>query len=213
MRDFARVVNQNGNFLLVYAVGTGGGSVVPTNPNLPPTACSNSSEYSFGDVGGSVCDDTVDFKRFAWNKALPKSLNPVDAMLKNSHGTDAVPWKFKGLTHPKGWTCTVITGTDYEVSFRNLTHLTNITYNASFYEFDTNDYVRITHFLKQEPDFFKTTGAVQNFSQVKPPTTGNHGDWGFVNETKSLTYLVTGKNNSKDVNNNLATKDIRLQVS
>ena len=134
-------------------------------------------------------------------------------MLENEHGTDAVPWKFKGITHPKGWTCTLIVGGDYKLSFRNLTQVTNITYSGSFYELNTSDYVRITHVLKQEPDYFVTTGNHQNFSETVPPTTGFHGEWGFVNETKEFTYLVTGKDNTKDANGNLNEKSVQLRVS
>ena len=132
---------------------------------------------------------------------------------RTNTGTDAVPWKYKGLTHPNGWTCTLIVGTNYTLSFRNLTQVTNITYTGSFYEFDTDDHVRIIHVLKQEPDYFMTTTRKQNFSETVPPTTGFHGEWGFVNETKEFTYLVTGKDNTRDWNNNLAPKSILLRVS
>ena len=154
----------------------------------------------------------MDFRRFAWNNALPKSLNPLDAILKNSHGTEAIPWKFKGITHANGWTTTVILGNDYELSFRNLTQLTNITYRAKFYEFNTTDKIRMMHVFKQEPDFFTTIGAIKNASEIPPPLTGNHGDWGFVNETKTLTYLVTGNNNPKTKNNDPEPRSIHLKV-
>jgi hypothetical protein len=134
-------------------------------------------------------------------------------MFENEHGIDAIPWKFKGITHPKGWTCNLVVGCDYKMSFRDLTQVTNITYSGSFYEFNTTDYVRITHVLKQEPDYFVTTGHLQNFSESVPPTTGFHGEWGFVNETKEFTYLVTGKDNMQDANNNLNKKSISLRVS
>jgi hypothetical protein len=97
-----------------------------------------------GAVGGSICDASVDFRRFAFNQALPKSLNPMDALLTNAHGTSPVPWKSKALTHPEGWTATVILGVDYKLVFRNHSHITNITYSGSFYEFGPTDYIRYT---------------------------------------------------------------------
>lgn len=133
-------------------------------------------------------------------------------MLKNAHGTDPVPWKFKGITHPEGWTSTLILGDDYQLSFRNLTQLTNISYSGSFYEFNFTDYVRISHVFKQEPDFFTTTGVIKNASETLPPPTADHGDWGYANETKTLSYLVSGKNNVFSLNNNLGQKNIRLRV-
>lgn len=155
----------------------------------------------------------MNFKRFSFNNARPESLVPLNVMLENEHGTDAVPWKFKGITHPEGWTCTLVLGSDYKMTFRNLTQVTNISYTGLFYEFNATDYVRIKHVFKQEPDYFITTGQFQNFSETVPPTTGFHGEWGFVNETKEFTYLVTGKDNTKDSNDNLNTKSISLQVS
>lgn len=176
-------------------------------------ACSHSPQHSLGSVNATTCDSSVDFRRFAWNNALPKSLIPLDVMLKNSHGTDAIPWKFKGITHPEGWSCTVIVGNDYQLSFRDHTQITNITYSGSFYEFNTTDYIRMSHVFKQEPDFFTTTGVIKNVSKTPPPHTADHGDWGFVNKTKTLTYLVTGKGNTKSRNKNLAPRTIRFKVS
>ena len=197
---------------LIY-LGHPGGSIVPTNENLPPSSCSSSPENSHGAVNGSICDSSIDFRRFAWNKALPKLLTPLDAMLKNTHGTDAVPWKFKGITHPEGWTATVILGHDYQLSFRNLTQVTNISYSGSFYEFNTTDYVRMKHVFKQEPDYFTITGVRKNVSKTPPPPDAVHGDWGFVNETKTLTYLVSGKDNWVTINKNWVPKDVQLRVS
>lgn len=66
----------------------------------------------------------------------------MDGLLTNAHGTSPVPWKQKGLTHPEGWTTTVILSKDYSLAFKNQTQLTNITYTASFYEFEPTDYLR-----------------------------------------------------------------------
>ena len=100
-----------------------------------------------GAVGGSICDATLDFRRFAFNRALPSSLNPMDALLTNAHGTSPVPWKAKAITHPDGWTTTVMLGVDYKLAFRNHTQITNITYSGSFYDFGPTDYIRYTHIL------------------------------------------------------------------
>lgn len=95
-----------------------------------------------GGVGGSICDETVNFKRFSFNKAAPSSLNPMDVLLTNTAGTNAVPWKSKAITHPEGWTTTVILGQDYKMAFKNHTQITNITYSGSFYDFQPTDYIR-----------------------------------------------------------------------
>lgn len=109
-----------------------GGSIVPSNPNLPPKHCSRSLNASVSYVSGSVCDSTVRFRRMSWNKALPSSLLYRDALLTNEHGTSRVPWEFMRLTHNRGWMVTVILGQNYNFSFDNAPHLTNISYRYSW---------------------------------------------------------------------------------
>ena len=115
---------------------------MPSNENLPPSACTEDPSHSLGAVGGSICDASLDFRRFSFNNGKPTSINPMDALLTNAAGTSAVPWKSKAITHPEGWTTTVIVGNDYKLAFRNHTQITNITYTGSFYEFGPTDYIR-----------------------------------------------------------------------
>ena len=46
-----------------------------------------------------------------------------------------------------------------------------------------------------------------------PQTTADHGAWGYNEDTRTLTYLVSGKGADIDDNNNPATRDIQLRVS
>lgn len=110
---------------------SGGGSIVPSNPNLPTKHCSQSPSASVGHVSGSTCDSTVRFRRLSWNKALPSSLVYRDALFTNEYGTSRVPWRFMRITHDQGWMVTLILGQNYNFSFDNAPQLTNISYRYS----------------------------------------------------------------------------------
>lgn len=73
-------------------------------------------------------------------------------------------------------------------------------------------FYRIEHTFTQEPDFFTTTGKIQNVTDEIPLSTADHGDWGFDNATKTMTYLVSGKGAELSANNNSATRDITFKV-
>lgn len=81
------------------------------------------------------------------------------------------------------------------------------------WELGLSVFSRIKHEFTQEPDFFMTTGVIQNVTDQIPPPTGDHGDWGFNNATKTMTYLVSGKGADIDENNNTGPRDINFRVS
>lgn len=66
--------------------------------------------------------------------------------------------------------------------------------------------------FKQEPDFFRTIGVIQNFTNEVPQATADHGDWGYDESTKTLTYLVSGKDARVTRNGNVEKRDIQLKV-
>ena len=125
----------------------GGGSIVPSNPNLPPKLCSQSPNASASHISGSVCDSTVRFRRMSWNKALPSSLLYRDALLTNEHGTSRIPWEFMRLTHNRGWMATVILGQNYNFSFDNAPQLTNISYRYSWVRKQNSSVVDVPYSL------------------------------------------------------------------
>ena len=110
----------------------GGGSILPSNPNLSPKHCSQSPSASVSSVTGSVCDATMRFRRLSWNNALPSSLQYRNALLTNDAGTSSIPWRSMRLTHNEGWMATVILGQNYNFSFENAPQLTNISYRYEF---------------------------------------------------------------------------------
>lgn len=47
--------------------------------------------------------------------------------------------------------------------------------------------------MKQLPDMISTTGRYINMSSSLPSPNASNGDWFYNNETKTLTYIVSGK--------------------
>lgn len=193
--------------------GKAGSSIVPTNPNLPPSQCAHSSVDSYGETAGSICDPAVKFTRFAWNEGKPESLVNKDVNLINDHGTSVIPFNTKGQTHSQGWACTLILGDSYYIEFQNATQITNITYKAGIYGLKDGDCVTIKHRLKQSPDHFTTGGPPQNMTDEAPSCASSpHGAWSFSNETKTLSILLSGKDNPTSKNKNYLPRSMLLTV-
>ncbi|KAJ8026005.1 Fibrocystin-L [Holothuria leucospilota] len=176
--------------------------LLPQNDNLPPNSCEfDVSHSSFGAVPGAVCDDTVKLHRFAWNNPLPSSLLYKDVLLENKYGESAIPYHKKRITHPMGWMATLVEEENYNMRFENVEHITNISYTGRFDEFEDGEYVYITHNFTQKPDAFALVGFVWNGTDDIPdPATSNHGDFTFNNNTRQLTYIVTGNGESSPTN-------------
>ena len=177
------IVGQNGSFNIVPSMGT-----------LPPQKCvSHVAELSIGAHNGSYCWDT-DFRRMAWNEAWPESLLYVNALISNEHGASVVPFKFKRLTHPNGWMALLIVNSVTTLLFENLTHITNISYTAGFYEIGPEEDLWIRHSFTQEPDFLQITEDqdVSNNAEIPQRPNVTHGDWHFNQSSLDLYYIVTG---------------------
>ncbi|XP_048585401.1 fibrocystin-L isoform X2 [Nematostella vectensis] len=187
---------------------SGGGSFIATSATLPPQHCSQSSSASIGTVPGSICDLVPRFRRMAWNQPSPSSLLYKDVFLSNQYGVSSIPWTSHRLTHPDGWMAVVVLEENYNMTWKNAEHISNISYRASFYEFEKTDYFWITHPLKQDPDQVSTTGNTVNMSSGIPQYGhASSGDWYFDNSSKALTYLVSG-----DEQIPLAKRDVKLRI-
>ena len=193
--------------------GTPGSSIVPTNPNLPPNQCKHSQKDSQGQNPGSICDPAVKFTRFSWHKVSPSSLFSRSVNLTNEHGTSVIPFNTKGQTHSQGWCATLILGNEYYMDYQVATQITNISYTGATYGLKTGDCVYMKHRLKQSPDHFTTGGPLQNMTDEVPSCSKSpHGAWSFSNETKTLTILLSGRNNPTTLNNNPQPRHVALTV-
>ena len=176
--------------------GYSGGRILPYMGILNPTICKKASNMSHG-VPGAICE-YGDFARVSWNKLKPGSIDEKDAYLDNQYGRDVVKWRKKSKTHPKGYTAFLPIGDTLLLSFQNLSHLTNISYNMGVYELQPEGYSYIKHSFKQTPDYFRTTGKfVNSTSELPDPAQSRHGDWFYEKAKRNITYIVSGKSNSR----------------
>ncbi|XP_038131411.1 PKHD1 like 1, tandem duplicate 1 isoform X2 [Cyprinodon tularosa] len=166
--------------------------VVPMSSLLDPAHCSLSAEWSVG-FPGAVCDHTVSFHRLAFNNPTPTSLKAKDVILTNSHGTSVVPFLKKRMTHKFGWMALLPSGQTYNWFFNNAGQITNITYDAKFYGFKSDQFVIIRHNFTQSPDSFRIIDDRNGSSTPLSFSDNNNGDWFFNKTTNDLFYLVSGK--------------------
>ncbi|XP_017158739.1 PKHD1 like 1, tandem duplicate 1 [Poecilia reticulata] len=166
--------------------------VVPLSSLLDPAHCSHSAEWSVG-FPAAVCDHTVSFHRLAFNNPTPTSLQAKDAILTNSHGSSAVPYLKKRMTHKFGWMALLPSGQTYNWHFDNADHITNITYDAKFYGFKSDQFVIIKHNFTQRPDSFHILDDRNGSSAALSFSGNDNGDWFLNTTTNDLFYLISGK--------------------
>ncbi|XP_071828580.1 fibrocystin-L-like isoform X3 [Apostichopus japonicus] len=176
--------------------------LLPQNNLLPPDHCQFTVGHSSsGSVPGAVCDETVLLHRLAFNNPLPSSLLYKNVLLENRFGKSTIPYHKKRLTHPFGWMATLVEEEDYNMAFEDVEHVTNISYTARFDGYEDGEYVYVTHNFTQRPDAFALVGRIWNGTEDIPdPATSSHGDFTFNNETRQLTYIVTGNGESSESN-------------
>ncbi|KAF0024292.1 hypothetical protein F2P81_023094 [Scophthalmus maximus] len=170
--------------------------VVPKSLLLDPAHCSQSAEWSAG-FPGFVCDNTVNFHRLSLNNPTPASLKAKDIILSNSHGTSAVPYLKKRMTHKFGWMAVLPSGDTYNWFFKDMDHITNITYTAKFYGFKADQYVIINHNLTQSPDSFHIIDRRNGSSTPLNFNNNSNGDWYLDDGSNNLYYIVSGKTSQR----------------
>uniref|UniRef100_A0A3B5MPL8 G8 domain-containing protein n=1 Tax=Xiphophorus couchianus TaxID=32473 RepID=A0A3B5MPL8_9TELE len=166
--------------------------VVPMSSLLDPAHCSHSAEWSVG-FPGAVCDHTVNFHRLAFNNPTPTSLQAKDVILTNSHGSSVVPYLKKRMTHKLGWMALLPSGQTYNWHFDNADHITNISYDAKFYGFKSDQFVIIKHNFTQSPDSFHILDDRNGSSAALSFSGNDNGDWFFNKTTNDLFFLISGK--------------------
>ncbi|KAK5854667.1 hypothetical protein PBY51_004842 [Eleginops maclovinus] len=176
--------------------GTINNKVVPLSGLLDPAHCSQSAEWSVG-FPGAVCDHTVAFHRFAFNNPAPQSLEGKDVILTNSHGSSAVPYLKKRMTHKLGWMAMMPSGLTYNMIFDDMDHLTNITYEGIFYGFKADDFLIINHNFTQSPDKFRIIDERNGSSVPLSYSNNKNGDWYFNSSSNNLYYIVSGKTSQR----------------
>uniref|UniRef100_A0A673UX60 Fibrocystin-L n=1 Tax=Suricata suricatta TaxID=37032 RepID=A0A673UX60_SURSU len=173
--------------------GHRGHTVIPHSSLLDPSHCTQEAEWSVG-FPGAVCDASVSFHRLAFNKPSPVSLLEKDVVLSDSFGTSIVPFQKKRLTHMSGWMALIPNAKHINWYFKDVDHVTNISYTSTFYGFKEEDYVIISHNFTQSPDMFNVLDTRNGSSNPLSWNTSKNGDWHLEANTSTLYYLVSGRN-------------------
>uniref|UniRef100_UPI0037E8D1AF fibrocystin-L-like n=1 Tax=Semicossyphus pulcher TaxID=241346 RepID=UPI0037E8D1AF len=174
--------------------GKVGNKVVPKSPLLDPAHCTSSAEWSIG-FPAAVCDDTVNFHRLSFNNPSPSSLNAKDVIISNQHGSSAVPYVQKRMTHKKGWTALLPSRQTYNWYFKDASHITNISYAATFYGFEPDQYVIINHNFTQNPDSFYVLDKRNGSTSPLSFSDNVSGDWYLDENSHDFYYIMSGKTN------------------
>ncbi|XP_059206673.1 fibrocystin-L-like isoform X1 [Centropristis striata] len=172
--------------------GAADNKVVPMSALLDPVHCSPNVNWSVG-FAGAVCDHTVTFNRLSFNNPSPSSLRAKDAIFTNEHGTSVVPYLKKRMTHPYGWMALLPSNQEYNWYFDNMDQITNITYDAKFYGFKSDQYVIINHNLTQSPDRFRIIDERNGSAAPLSFGSSSNGDWYFDDSSNNLDYIISGK--------------------
>ena len=114
--------------------GHGAGARAMSKSNLFPPECFDDDEWS-PNFGGMICpgNESVDVIRMSFNYAKPESLMFKDLSVQNQYGTSKTKFRSKGNTFPSGWMLLLISKLPHNISFINMDHITNISYNGAFY--------------------------------------------------------------------------------
>ncbi|KFO35224.1 Fibrocystin-L [Fukomys damarensis] len=173
--------------------GHKGHTVIPHSQLLDPAHCTQELQWSIG-FPGSVCDTSVSFHRLAFNRPSPASLLEKDVILSDSFGTSIVPFQKKRLTHMSGWMALIPNASHINWYFKDVGHITNISYTSTFYGFKEEDYVIVSHNFTQNPDMFSIIDTRNGSSNPLNWSTSKNGDWHLETNTSTLYYLVSGRN-------------------
>ena len=112
------------------------GKVVPYAGILPPHNCSGvKPEFSVG-FPGVNCSAVTSFTRWSFNNPAPRSLLYKPCIFENQYGYVTSPWSKKRVTHPFGWMVLLVNSEEYNMTFEDAGHITNITYGGKFYELE-----------------------------------------------------------------------------
>ncbi|XP_059501744.1 PKHD1 like 1, tandem duplicate 1 isoform X2 [Stegostoma tigrinum] len=173
--------------------GNPGNKVLPHSSLLDPARCRPSVEWSHG-YPGVVCDASVTIHRLTLSEPSPLALKENKLILSNSHGTSFIPyWSMQGINNGH-WLALIPNDEILNWHFKDMDHLTNISYKAKFHHFKDNDSIVMSHKFVQQPNHFKIMNSVRNNS-LQPLTwaSNQNGDWYFDQDNLTLYYLISGR--------------------
>ncbi|XP_057211103.1 fibrocystin-L-like [Triplophysa rosa] len=159
--------------------------VVPMSNLLDPSHCSQAADWSVG-VPGAVCDNTTNFHRLVFYSSSSSWLLANNAILTNSFGSCV-------LNYTDGWMALVPTGQTYNWEFERDSQISSLSYYGTIYGFKPKNYIILNHNFTRAPDAFHIIDHRKGSSKPLDPAVNVNGDWYFNELTKSVYYLVSGR--------------------
>ncbi|XP_072925977.1 LOW QUALITY PROTEIN: PKHD1 like 1, tandem duplicate 1 [Hemitrygon akajei] len=169
--------------------GGAGYKVVPYSGILDPAQCQQSEEWSQR-IPGVVCDSTVSFHRVSVHSPSPSALQWRQLILSNTYGSSSLSYWYERLNHGSGWMALIPNNQTVNWHFKDVDHITEISYRATFYHFTDSDHIVVSHNLTQHPDHVQVTDLQRNASlQPLGWAHNQNGDWYFDSDNRTLYYL------------------------
>ncbi|XP_069115426.1 fibrocystin-L-like [Argopecten irradians] len=184
--------------------GTAGNVITTTNGILPDSCTVAPAEFNAGLVESRICPQSVEFGHMSFNHLQPDILfatNAVFNIRNEPTRSEIAPYAFKRVISPEGIVGMLKLHEEYSLSFEGAAHLTNISYDASFFSITNNAWVIICHRLTTKPDMFYYYDGMGmddawNMSTGElNPNVNVDGDWHFDESSNEFCYLVSGKKN------------------
>ncbi|CAF0756351.1 unnamed protein product [Brachionus calyciflorus] len=146
--------------------------------------------------GGAVCRST-DWIRFAYNGLISSIYKDNSNATNLNNSTVSIPYLAKRLTHPKGYMIALEANQWYTFEYTNALYPVNLTYTGTFYNLYPNQYVIIKHKMLRKPDrvTFGDMTSTESFRTLD--SNSNKGDWHWNNDTSTLSYIVSNKENRR----------------
>ena len=175
---------------------TPGGSLIPWMNALPSNNCQIHSGGTVGTVPGAVCDETVQFNRFAMTDPTPTSLTFRDLNVTSIHGTVTLEYVFKRIELAPGYMGILPNQLEYTLEWNGGERFTNISYRSLLSGVVSDDYVFIRHDFPRDVDSINVNGRTVNASIDRPdPQESVTGDWFSNTNDTSVTYIIKGVDN------------------
>ncbi|XP_076438592.1 LOW QUALITY PROTEIN: fibrocystin-L-like [Babylonia areolata] len=191
-------------------------SLLPSTPDLPPAACTPGTDLH-PDLSsgwpGAVCDSTISFVRFSFNRPRPSSLLGDDAVFTNQYGSTVAKFAHRRVTHNDGWMTLLVSRDGYQLDFLNAAPPVNISYDGVFTMPRPDDYTTLTQWAGR-PDRFTVTGGVAYVPEsdsVPDPSADSLGTWSYNDTTGTVTYLIKPDTDQGDAEG-WRTEEVRVAL-
>ncbi|RNA00179.1 fibrocystin-L, partial [Brachionus plicatilis] len=165
--------------------------VYNNNFTMNKPTCHTDSRF----INGTVCTDTKQWIRFAFNELQPDLV--LRANITNMNGQVASTIKYaKRLTHLFGFMSALEANQEYLIEFDEALYPTNVSYSAGVYNIEPASWIIIKHRMWKKPDrvYFGTRLQIESFVPLTPAM--DTGTWYWHNSTQMLSFILNNNINT-----------------